>query len=79
MILLAAGPTVAGFGLYNSSLGLLPASVANLILTTEPVFTAVLAYFLLGEQLTRLQIGGSVLILGGVLLLRWRQQLLPNP
>ena len=79
VILLAAGPTVAGFGLYNSSLGLLPASVANLILTTEPVFTAVLAYFLLGEQLTTLQIGGSLLILGGVLLLRWRQQLLPNP
>ncbi len=72
IILLAAGPTVAGFGLYNTSLGLLPSSVANLILTTEPAFTAVLAYFLLGEQLTGLQIGGSLLILGGVLFLRWR-------
>lgn len=72
VILLAAGPTVAGFGLYNTSLSLLPASVANLILTTEPVFTAVLAYLLLNEQLTGLQIGGSLLILGGVLVLRWR-------
>ncbi|GJM42912.1 MAG: membrane protein [Ardenticatenaceae bacterium] len=72
VILLAAGPTVAGFGLYNTSLSLLPASVANLILTTEPVFTAVLAYFLLSEQLTSLQIAGSLLILGGVLVLRWR-------
>jgi len=72
VILLAAGPTVAGFGLYNTSLGLLPSSVANLILTTEPVFTAVLAYFLLGEQLTGLQIAGSLLILGGVLFLRLR-------
>jgi drug/metabolite transporter (DMT)-like permease len=71
-ILLAAGPTVAGFGLYNTSLGLLPSSVANLILTTEPVFTAVLAYFLLGEQLTGLQMVGSLCILGGVLFLRWR-------
>lgn len=70
VILLAAGPTVAGFGLYNTSLGLLPSSVANLILTTEPVFTAVLAYILLGEQLSGLQIGGSLLILGGVLFLR---------
>ncbi len=72
IILLAAGPTVAGFGLYNTSLSLLPSSVANLILTTEPVFTAVLAYFLLGEQLTSRQIGGSLLILGGVVFLRWR-------
>ncbi len=72
VILLAAGPTVAGFGLYNTSLSLLPSSVANLILTTEPAFTAVLAYFLLGEQLTTLQIGGSLLILGGVVFLRWR-------
>jgi drug/metabolite transporter (DMT)-like permease len=72
VILLAAGPTVAGFGLYNTSLGLLPSSVANLILTTEPVFTAVLAYFLLGEQLTALQIGGSLLILSGVVVLRLR-------
>ncbi|MCA9942923.1 MAG: DMT family transporter [Anaerolineales bacterium] len=74
VILLAAGPTVAGFGLYNTSLGLLPSSVANLLLTTEPVFTAVLAYFLLGEQLTALQMGGSLLILGGVFLLRWKSR-----
>jgi drug/metabolite transporter (DMT)-like permease len=72
VILLAAGPTVAGFGLYNTSLGLLPSSVANLILTTEPAFTAVLAYFLLGEQLTAPQILGSLLILAGVVFLRWR-------
>lgn len=72
VILLAAGPTVAGFGLYNTSLSLLPSSVANLILTTEPAFTAVLAYFLLGEQLTGLQLLGSLLILGGVLFLRWQ-------
>jgi drug/metabolite transporter (DMT)-like permease len=71
LILLAAGPTVVGFGLLNVSLSLLPSSVANLILTTEPTFTAVLAYFLLGEQLTGLQMGGSLLILGGVLFLRW--------
>lgn len=72
IILLAAGPTVAGFGLYNTSLSLLPSSVANLILTTEPAFTAVLAYFLLGEQLSGLQIVGSLLILSGVVFLRWR-------
>lgn len=71
LIVLAAGPTVAGFGLYNVSLSLLPSSVANLILTSEPAFTAVLAYVLLGERLTGVQILGSTLIMGGVLFLRW--------
>ena len=85
LFLLAAGPTVAGFGLYNVSLSLLPSSVANLILTSEPAFTALFAYLLLGERFTGVQIAGSLLILSGVLLLRLHEgrrgrasQLLPN-
>jgi drug/metabolite transporter (DMT)-like permease len=70
LFLLAAVPTVAGFGLYNVSLTLLPSSVANLILTLEPVFTAVTAYLLFGEQLGAVQLAGGALILGGVLFLR---------
>ena len=70
LLLLAAGPTVTGFGLYNVSLSLLPASVVNLILTTEPVFTAVLAIILLGERLTVTQLVGSLLIMSGVIFLR---------
>jgi drug/metabolite transporter (DMT)-like permease len=70
LFLLAAGPTVAGFGLYNVSLGYLPSSVANLIVTLEPVFTAVIAYSLLGERLNALQLGGSLMILAGVVSLR---------
>jgi drug/metabolite transporter (DMT)-like permease len=61
---------VAGFGLYNVSLGYLPSSVANLILTIEPVFTAALAYVLLGEGLRGMQLGGSLMILAGVVFLR---------
>ncbi|MBU0493863.1 MAG: DMT family transporter, partial [Chloroflexi bacterium] len=49
LFLLAAGPTLLGFGLYNVSLTYLASSVANLIVTLEPVFTAVIAFFLLGE------------------------------
>lgn len=67
---LAAVPTVLGFGLYNVSLGYLPAGVVNLIATTEPVFTTVIAYVLLGERLNGVQIGGGLLILGGVVFLR---------
>ncbi len=70
LFLLAAGPTLVGFGLYNISLGYLPASVANLIVTLEPVFTAVIAAAFLGERLNAVQIAGGVLILGGVALLR---------
>jgi drug/metabolite transporter (DMT)-like permease len=70
LFLLAAGPTLAGYGLYNVSLTYLPSSVANLVVTLEPAFTAVTAYFLLGERLTLIQIIGSLLILGGVVFLR---------
>ena len=70
LILLAAVPTLAGFGLYNVSLSLLPSSVANLILTLEPVFTALTAYVILGEQMTPTQIAGALVTLGGVVFLR---------
>jgi drug/metabolite transporter (DMT)-like permease len=70
LILLAAGPTLAGYGLYNVSLSLLPSSVANLIGTSEPVWTAVIAYFFLSERLDAIQIGGSLLILSGVIFMR---------
>ncbi len=70
LALLAMGPTLAGFVLYNISLNYLPSSVAQLILTTEPVFTALTAYLLLGERLSAVQIAGSLLILGAVVFLR---------
>lgn len=70
LFLLAAGPTLLGFGLYNVSLSLLPSSVANLILTLEPAFTAAIAYLLLGERFTAGQLAGGLMVLGGVLFLR---------
>jgi len=70
LFLLAAGPTLAGFGLYNLSLVYLPAGVVNLIVTLEPVFTAAIAAAFLGERLSAVQIAGGLLIIGGVALLR---------
>jgi drug/metabolite transporter (DMT)-like permease len=70
LFLLAAGPTVAGYGLYNVSLTYLPSSVANLVVTIEPVFTTLTAYLLLGERLTAIQLAGGLMILGGVVFLR---------
>jgi len=74
LILLAIGPTIGGYGLYNLSLNYLSASVANLIATLEPSITAVFAYILLGERFTLIQIVGSILILSGVFILRLREQ-----
>jgi DME family drug/metabolite transporter len=73
LFLLAAGPTVLGFGLYNVSLTTLPSSVANLIVTLEPAFTTVIAYLLLGERLDALQLAGSAMILVGVFILRYHE------
>lgn len=70
IIALAAGPTLVGFGLYNVTLSLLPSSVANLLLTLEVPFTALVAYVTLGEQLSGVQVWGSLLVLAGVVLLR---------
>jgi drug/metabolite transporter (DMT)-like permease len=70
LIVLAAGPTLTGYGTYNLSLSYLPSSVVNLIATTEPPFTAAIAFFFLHERLTLIQITGSVLILSAVVLLR---------
>lgn len=79
LFLLAAGPTLAGFGLYNVSLVDLPSSVANLVVTLEPVFTAAIAYVLLKERFTVMQIGGSLLILVGVIFLRIYENRLLKP
>jgi drug/metabolite transporter (DMT)-like permease len=70
LFLLAAGPTVMGFGLYNISMQVLPASVANLIATSEPVFTSIFAFLIFGERLGSVELLGGVLVITGVLLLR---------
>ena len=70
LFLLAAGPTLLGFGTYNISLTYLSSSVANLIVTLEPVFTTISAYFIFGERLTLIQLIGGLMIVGGVVVIR---------
>jgi DME family drug/metabolite transporter len=66
--------TTFAFSVYTFGLGKLPASVASILAMTEIAFVAVYAYFLLGERLTPEQILGSLLVIGGVLLLSWRRR-----
>ena len=74
LFLLGIGPTLGGFGLYTLSLCHLSPTVANLIATLEPAFTAVWAFILLHEHFDGIQWAGSLLILAGVILLRWGEK-----
>ncbi len=74
LFLLGIGPTIGGFGLYLVSLGYLPATVANLIGALEPAFTAIWAYAVFHEQLTAIQVVGSLLVFASVILLRFGEE-----
>jgi drug/metabolite transporter (DMT)-like permease len=71
LLVLALGPSLAGFGLYTLSLRYLPASVASLIATLEPVITALAAIPLLGEKMDGVQWFGALLILSAAVLVQW--------
>ena len=70
LIFLGIGPTIGGFGLYLMSLGYLRATIANLIGALEPAFTAIWAYLVFHEQLTVIQLIGSLMVFASVILLR---------
>jgi drug/metabolite transporter (DMT)-like permease len=74
LIVLSFVPTVLGFGLYNTSKNYLPASIANLLATLEPVMTAVEAYIFLDERMTIIQIVGSLIILSAVLIVQFEKK-----
>ena len=69
---LTLGPTLGGFGLYTFGLSHLPASVATLLGTLEPVFSIVFAYIFFAERLDGVQVAGAALILWSVVMLRPR-------
>ena len=71
LFFLGVAPTLGGFGLYTLSIRYLSPTTSNLIATLEPAFTAIWAYFLLNEILTDVQFIGGVLVLMGVVLLRF--------
>ncbi|MBE7433047.1 MAG: EamA family transporter [Anaerolineales bacterium] len=70
LFFLGVVPTLGGFGLYTLSIRYLSPTISNLVATLEPVFTAVWSYLFLSEILTGIQLGGSFLLLLGLILLR---------
>ncbi len=62
--------TVAPFGLYNEGVKRIRSTHASITATLEPVMAGMIAFALLGEVLTPLQIGGAGLVIASVLLLQ---------
>ncbi|MDO4481769.1 MAG: DMT family transporter [Bacillota bacterium] len=66
MLYLVIGCTVAAFMLQNVSIKHLSPIFVSLAFSTEPIFTAVASFFILGETINAAGIVGSVLIMAGV-------------
>ncbi len=58
--------TLGGYGMFNFALGRMEAGKASVYINLIPVFTVILAFFILGEKLKFFQIIASVIILSGV-------------
>ena len=68
LVALALVPTVAGHGLVNRSLRLLPAPTVGLFLLGEPLCAALLAYLAFGETPGALTLAGGALVLAALAL-----------
>ncbi len=73
LIWLAAVNTALAFTLWNYSMRTLQAMETSLIGNLIPVFVAVLAIWLLGEQVTARQVAGIVLALAGTIMVQMRR------
>jgi drug/metabolite transporter (DMT)-like permease len=68
---LAVVNTALAYMVYNHSLRMLTALEMNVLLNLSPLGTAVLAWLLLGERLSSIQIVGILTVIGGVILVQW--------
>lgn len=75
LFLLALIPQLIGHTTFNWALKYLPASIVAIAILGEPVGSAILAYFILGEGLTLWKIIGGVLIFAGILIALRRKSL----
>ena len=67
-LLVVIPPTIVAVALYMGGIRRLGASRAAIASTTEPLFTIVLAWLLLGDRLTVMQAIGALLVVAGVML-----------
>ena len=83
LVVLALVSQTVGWLLITSSLPQLPAAVSSLLLLLQPAASMVLAYLVLSQRPTALQILGAVLVCSGVLAVTWKRpgrgRLVPAP
>ena len=72
LLWLALANTAVAYMLYNHSLRILTALEMNVMLNLSPLGTALLAWILLGERVTLLQLAGMVVVIIGVVLVQQR-------
>ena len=65
---MAFGPQLLGHTAYNWTLRYVSAAVVAVAILGEPVGASILAYFILDERLTLLQVAGGALVLLGIYL-----------
>jgi drug/metabolite transporter (DMT)-like permease len=68
ILLLAVVPQLIGHSTFNWALGYLPAAFVAVTTLGEPIGSAILAYFILGEAPAQATIVGGILILFGIYL-----------
>jgi drug/metabolite transporter (DMT)-like permease len=68
VIFLAVCCSALGYWLYAHSLEVLGVSVSAVFINLIPMVTVIAGFFILGERLTALQMGGAALVLAGVYL-----------
>ena len=73
ILFLAVVNTAIGYTLYNHALQTLNAFQMNIALNLTPVWTAIFGFFLLNEQLERLQMFGIAVMILGVILVQMRK------
>ena len=74
LFLLALIPQVLGHSLFNWALRFLPASAVSVALLGEPIGSSLLAFVILNEPPTLLEIAGGSLILFGIVITLFRKQ-----
>ncbi len=72
VLYLGIGVSFGAYGLYNYGVSKIPASEASLYINLIPVFTIILAYFLLEEKFGWTEVSGSVVILLGVFIAQYK-------
>jgi drug/metabolite transporter (DMT)-like permease len=68
ILLLALGPQLMGHTAFNWALAHLSATFVALTVLGEPIGSAILAYFILGETFAPLQLTGFILLMAGIAL-----------